>query len=314
MNENIREPVSAVIPTRNRPLLVVRAVSSVLDQTVSPLEVIVVIDGPDESTVEALDRIDDSRLKTIMLPGSRGPAGARNVGIERAQGRWIAFLDDDDEWLPRKLEVQLEMAGRSHYASPIVASRFIARTPRGKFVWPRRLPERSEPLGDYLMVRRGLFQGESWIGTPMLLARRDLLRRVPFQSDLRVHEDWDWILRAETSEEAGLEFVPEPLSICNVQMPMISASKAHDWRPGLDWIRASRRLITPRAYAGYIATTLSPIAAQYGDRKVFWLLLREMVRHGKPRAIDLLLFAGMWLVPKRLRHWLRSFLARKPRT
>ncbi len=313
MNKKVQETVSAVIPTRNRPHLVARAVRSALDQTVSPLEVIVVVDGPDEATVGTLDRMEDPRLMTVVLPAARGPAGARNAGVERAQGRWIAFLDDDDEWLPRKLEVQLEAADRSRYASPIITSRFIARTPRGEFVWPRRMPEHSEPLGDYLMVRRGLFLGESWIGTPMLLAKRDLLQRVPFHDGLRVHEDWDWVLRAEASEGTGLEFVPEPLSVCEVQTAKISASKAHDWRPGLDWIRAGRHLVTPRAYAGFIVTILSPAAARSSDWKAFWPLLREMIRHGKPKPIDFLLFAGMWMVPKGTRHWLRSFLTRGPR-
>lgn len=312
MNKNDQETVSAVIPTRNRPHLITRAVRSALDQTVSPLEVIVVVDGPDESTVKALDRLEDPRLKTVVLPTGLGPAGARNAGVDRAQGRWIAFLDDDDEWLPRKLEVQLEAAGRSRYASPIVTSRFIARTSMGEFVWPRRLPDPSEPLGDYLMVRRGLFLGESWIGTPMLLVKRDLLRKVPFQNGLRVHEDWDWILRAETLEGTGLEFVPEPLSVCEVQPARISASTAHDWRPGLDWIRASRHLVTPRAYTGFIVTILSPVAARSSEWKAFWPLLREIARHGRSRPIDLLLFAGMWLVPQRARHWLRSCLARRP--
>jgi len=90
--------VSVVIPTRNRPHLVTRAVHSALTQSLHKIEVIVVIDGPDESTLHILDQIDDPRLKVSMLPQHLGLSDARNTGVREARSQWIAFLDDDDEW------------------------------------------------------------------------------------------------------------------------------------------------------------------------------------------------------------------------
>ncbi len=95
--------VSVVIPTRNRPHLVGRAVRSALAQTLDAIEVIVVVDGPDEATLQALRQIDDARLRVKTLPRNLGPGEARNAGVGEAQSRWIAFLDDDDEWFPRNL-------------------------------------------------------------------------------------------------------------------------------------------------------------------------------------------------------------------
>ena len=310
-NKDSRDTVSAVIPTRNRPHLISRAVKSTLTQTLEPVEVIVVVDGPDEATVRALDQINDPKLKVVALPTHVGLADARNVGVNEAQGQWIAFLDDDDEWLPRKLEVQTEVASCSRYTFPIVTSRFIARTPKGEFVWPRRGPAPAEPLSEYLMTRRGLFSGETFIGTPMLLAKKELLVQVPFQSGLKRHSDWDWLLRTNTLEGVGLEFVPEPLVACAIQSGFTSVSTRPDWETSLAWIRENRQLVTPRAYSGFLITQVSPPAAQRGDWYIFWPLFKEIMRYGRPKPVDLLLYMGMWLIPAKIRRWLRALLTKK---
>ena len=103
--------ISVIVPTAHRPQLLRRAVNSVLAQSMSDLEVVVVIDGPDLETTQLLSDIADRRLRFIQNPRSLGSAGARNVGIKAARGEWIAFLDDDDEWVRDKLELQLATAG-----------------------------------------------------------------------------------------------------------------------------------------------------------------------------------------------------------
>src|SRR4051812_31649574 len=115
--------VSVVIPTWNRPELVTRAVRSALAQIHDDLEVIVVVDGPGDHTPDELARIDDPRLRTVVLPAKGGAPNARNAGVAAAQAPWVAFLDDDDEWLPAKLEVQLALAKAGPSPRPIVAGR-----------------------------------------------------------------------------------------------------------------------------------------------------------------------------------------------
>src|SRR5579859_7824272 len=100
-------PVSVVIPVYNRTAELRRAVRSVLAQTYADLELIVVDDASSEDIAGALDGIDDPRLKLIRKSVNQGAAAARNTGIQAATGRWVAFLDSDDEWLPQKLELQL---------------------------------------------------------------------------------------------------------------------------------------------------------------------------------------------------------------
>ncbi len=97
--------VSVVIPYYNREKYIDEAIQSVRAQTLQPLEIIIVNDCSRESSRRYLDRYQD--ICTIVdLPANVGLAGARNAGIRLARGKFIALLDDDDIWLPRKLEVQ----------------------------------------------------------------------------------------------------------------------------------------------------------------------------------------------------------------
>ena len=91
--------VSVVIPTLDRPKLLLRAIESVLRQTCREIEIIVVADRPDPETVSAVGAVDDPRLQLILNPHPSTAASARNFGADQATGDWIAFLDDDDEWL-----------------------------------------------------------------------------------------------------------------------------------------------------------------------------------------------------------------------
>jgi len=88
----------------------------------------------------------------------------------------VAFLDDDDEWLARKLAVRLETALQSRCQHPIVSCRFMALSDRGELVWPRRIPEPGEPLSEYLFCqKRGPFRGEGLVHPSTVLTTRDLL-------------------------------------------------------------------------------------------------------------------------------------------
>ncbi len=81
-----------------------RAINSVLTQTHQQIEIIVVADRPDHDTLAAVQSLNDSRVRLILNTYTPTAGGARNAGADHATGEWIAFLDDDDEWLPNKLE------------------------------------------------------------------------------------------------------------------------------------------------------------------------------------------------------------------
>jgi glycosyltransferase involved in cell wall biosynthesis len=254
--------ISVVIPTRNRPLLVKRAVASALAQTLLEIEVIVVIDGFDDKTQAELAKINDPRLRIVELPESQGGAAARNVGVAEAKGEWIAFLDDDDEWLPQKLERQLEVAKCSQSNLPIISCRLMARTPKGEFIYPRRFPKPDEPLSEYLLARNSFSFGEGLIQTSTIFTNRKLLKKVPFQSGLAKHQDWDWLLKVNTLTDVEIKFVPETLVIWYCWQERQSTSSTSNWQQSLAWIRDNQNLVTPRAYSGFIMTQVSPQAAR----------------------------------------------------
>src|SRR5208337_4579078 len=99
--------VSVVIPTYNRGELLIETIESILAQTAKPGEVIVVDDGSTDDTQERLARYAD-RVRYVRQP-NQGVAAARNHGVREARGKWIAFIDSDDVWHPRKLECQLRV-------------------------------------------------------------------------------------------------------------------------------------------------------------------------------------------------------------
>lgn len=304
--------ISAVIPTRNRADLVTKAVTSALSQTARELEVVVVVDGPDPETVRTLARVPDSRLKVVELPHSVGGAEARNAGVRASRGGWIAFLDDDDEWLPEKLERQLKLALSLPERYPVVACRLYAKTPAKEFVWPKRLPEPGEPVGDYLFDRNTLFQGEALVQTSMLFGPRDLFLEVPFTRIPR-HQDWDWLFRASALPGFTLVFDPAPLVnwyIDETRSRISTRTSTGNWEFSLEWIARYRDRITPRSYAAFLLTVSTDLAKREGEHRAFRILVREAFRNGRPSLRALGVFCAIVGFPKGLRHGIRRFLAR----
>ena len=299
-----------IIPTLDRPVLLARAVRSALGQTLREIEVIVVVDGEDPAVAPALDSIGDPRVCLLGLPRRMGAAAARIGGVIHARADWIAFLDDDDEWLPRKLEIQLEAARQCPDPYPIVACRLLARSEQGDLVWPLRTPAANEPIGDYLFCQSGLRGGEGLLLPSAILTAKSLLSRVPFREELPRHNDVDWLLRAGTVAGVRVAFVPDPapLAIWHIETSRPRISNSADWEYSLDWIRCSRALVTPRAYASFVLIWVSSTAARGRRWKAFWSLPREAFALGKPRPVDLVAHLLIWLVPRRIRSAISIFL------
>ena len=104
--------ISVIIPTWNRAALLKKAIQSVLAQTVPPLEVLVCDDGSMDNSRWMVESLGDRRVRFLGSSHGGRPAIPRNRGIREARGEWLAFLDDDDEWLPEKLEKEIALAQR----------------------------------------------------------------------------------------------------------------------------------------------------------------------------------------------------------
>jgi glycosyltransferase involved in cell wall biosynthesis len=211
--------VSVVIPTYNRAELVERAVHSVLSQTYPDLEVIIVDDASTDNTrdrIKALQQVD-RRIQYFRHDNNRGAQVARNTGIQAAKGEYMAFLDSDNEWLPRKLERQMVLFFPK------------ADSPGVVYCGYSKVSAGSDVLNEYVPRYRGLVYKQvlgDWLtDTSTLVVRKDILERIHgFDENIRAYQEWDLCIRL--SRECEFDFVPECLTLYH-QHALPSISKDH---------------------------------------------------------------------------------------
>lgn len=197
--------LSVIIPTYNRPELVGKAIKSVLDQTVTDLEVIVIDGSDNDDTAKKVSSLSDERIKYFKVE-NQSAAHSRNIGIKIAKGEFVAFNDDDDEWHPDKAEKQLHRLAVSKSAK-IVYSSFTKKI-RGSIrnTPTKTIIEKSGNIYNELLLR-------NFVGLPTMILHRSCCQRVLFDEGLRCIEDWDWIIRL--AKQYAFEFVAEPLVTVN---------------------------------------------------------------------------------------------------
>ena len=302
--------VSVVIPTLHRPKLVVRAIDSVLRQTHQDLDLIVVVDGPDEDTVAVVRSVNDPRLRIIVNPCSLTAAGARNAGVDHAMGEWIAFLDDDDEWLSNKLERQLVFAAGHPSALISCLSRVV--TPTATYVQPRLIYDNSTPIDEYLFDRRSLRGGSGFIQTSSYLLPRRLFDKVRFDAE-SAHDDWGFLLRLSKQAEARIETVPEVLVVLYFEEQRSSlTTRTWSWSRSLRWLDSIQPIITRRAYSGFCLNVVGSRAAREGAYTAFPELLYRAFRNGSPGLWHVLPFLAYWLTPWGFQGQVRGLLRALP--
>ena len=206
MNEHFastptKPEVTVIIPTFNRASLVVRAIRSVLGQTCQDWELIVVDDCSTDGTEQAVRGFSDNRITYIRHDRNRRLPAARNTGIRRAQGEYVAFLDDDDEWLPEKLEKELEVFRNSDPAVGLVYTGKMILDESGR-VLKVRMPTKSGWVYDALL-------DWDFIGSPSrVTVKKQVLDRVAgFDETFLNCQDYDlWLRVARASKIACVPY------------------------------------------------------------------------------------------------------------
>lgn len=194
--------LSVVIPTRNRPQLVCEAIESALSQREGHVEVIVVDDGSTDDTADVIARRFGSRVQLLRHEERRGPGASRNTGIRIARGHLVSFLDDDDLWLPGKLDAEISVLEQFSGAKAVVSDTLI-------FVNGERVEKSFFGRNGLLEATGGqprLINECRWLWTnsvngvsmSSVTVQRDVLNDMGqewFPEDLITCEDWEFEMR-----------------------------------------------------------------------------------------------------------------------
>lgn len=187
MEEN--EKISVIIPTYNRKDSIVQSIESVLNQTYKNIEVIVVDDCSNDNTIEQIKKITDKRLNFYQLDKNYGACYARNYGIKKATGRYIAFNDSDDIFIEDKLEIQMNNMKKEKSDLDFCKMKVMENS----LEWLFPSNEQEERIAKHGILNE-LCNGNI-ISTQTILAKKDIFDSILFDNSLRRFQDYDLVLR-----------------------------------------------------------------------------------------------------------------------
>lgn len=202
--------VSIIIPTYNRASTLKRCIESLLDQTYSDFEIIIVDDNSRDNSEAIIKNISDPRIKYLRHEKNLGANAARNTGIKHAVGELIAFQDSDDEWFNNKLEIQMKELNES--GADIVASSFIRYMEGKRKVLPK------ENINDEELSKRLLYK--NYISTQTILGKANCFKDNEFDNKLPRFQDWELMIRL--SRKYKIHFIKQPLVNVYVQKDSIT--------------------------------------------------------------------------------------------
>lgn len=237
----MEQTVSVVMPAYNCINTIDAAVTSVAQQTVLPLELLVIDDGSTDGTLEQIQTLQQQYpwIRCLQNGRNSGVSITRNRGVAAAKGRWIAFLDSDDQWHPQKLEKQLALLKETGGLFSFTGSAFVNA--------------QGEPMTGYLAapktVNRKQLLRQNVISCSSVIIDRELMSRFPMESDA-IHEDFAaWLRILEKIPVAyGLD---EPLLLYRICASSKSGNKFKSFRMnyktyravGLNPLRAAENMI-----------------------------------------------------------------------
>ncbi|MDJ0842743.1 glycosyltransferase family 2 protein [Crocosphaera sp.] len=192
--------VSVIIPTYNAERTIVETIKSVQHQTFKDLEIIIIDDGSEDNTLSILSNLEEKRL-TIYSSEHQGVSSARNLGITKAQGKWIAFLDADDLWTVDKIEKQVQVLQNNPQAKIAYSwTSFIDE--KGQLLWEGKPLYFEGNVYNELLIENFLASGSN-----ALIEKKAIMEIGKFDSNLTIGEDWEFYVRL--AKKFKFSVVPE---------------------------------------------------------------------------------------------------------
>jgi glycosyltransferase involved in cell wall biosynthesis len=291
--------VSVVIPTIGRRTAGV-AVQSVRRQSPVPVEIIVVCDSP--RIPDSIRELSTDVDQVLCTGHRRGGSHARNLGVVAAHADLVAFLDDDDEWLPTKLSLQVPVAREliAEGYEPIVSSRILQQPPGGpplRKPTPSRLIKEGHRPEDYLFRRRRAGVDRPLLPTSTLLTTRRLAIKSRWDDTLSRHQDWDWLIRATRMQDVRLRQLEDATVLYTVgSSDSISATR--DWRASWKWANAWQDEWDPKTYSDFLTSQPLRYAVQARDWEGVHRLVETIAKSGRPSGYTVA-YALAGIIPRR---------------
>ena len=213
----MKPEVSVIIPTFNRAAFLKSAIKSALHQTYDDIEIIVVDDNSSAPVHDVIKKLQDTRIKYIRHKHNFGVSVARNTGIKASKGKYIAFLDDDDEWLPEKLEKQVEIIKKSSEKVCGIYSNFFIID---------NFKKKTTDINPKIKVKRGNLFKQFALGNPIhtstVFIKKKCIKEIGlFDETISYMEDRDLWIRLAAKWD--FEYIDQPLiKILVHQKPKLS--------------------------------------------------------------------------------------------
>ena len=240
---------SVVIPLYNRAAQVGETIRSVLSQDWTDYEIVVVDDGSRDDPQPVIEAIGDPRIRYIRQDNAGGGA-ARNAGIMAAEGRYIAFLDSDDLFLPGKLSTMAKALDGDDGLTVLYSRMKVDRGVDRYWIRPDRGIREDEDVGEYL------FCANQFMQTSTMVVSTPLAQDVLFDPALKKGQDLDFCVRLQGAG-ARFHMIEQPLTIWLDATEAGRTSYVKGYETSLDWLERCGHMLTGRARRGYRATVLA---------------------------------------------------------
>lgn len=210
--------VSVIMPTYNRGFLIKNSIDSVLNQTYSNIEIIVVDDCSTDNTEDVVKSINDKRVKYFKLDKNSGANFARNYGIDKSIGDFVTFIDSDDIYELNKIELQLEMINDTNTDMNFCGVRIIDN--ENEIL----VPNEYQIDRIYKKEFKSLICSGNFISTQALFIKSSIIKKIKFDNDIPRLQDYDLVLRL--IPEVSISFLNEFLVSLYRQSDSISNSNS----------------------------------------------------------------------------------------
>ncbi len=282
--------VSVILPTYNRAHSLPGAMRSVLDQSFQDLELIVVDDASTDNIAEIVSEFGDPRIRYCRLEQNEGAAAARNAGLAKACGRYIAFQDSDDIWLPGKLAKQVQLLeSQSPNVGAVTGLKILYGRDAARVYGPGRVtcaPDPSKPMTlEEDQLKRSLL--DCRVSLQNALFRRDCMPETAWFDPLaKANEDWEFVIRL--SQHKLILETAEPFVLAMISPDSISTQASKNAKGYIRILQKNRKVFEkyPQELGSFLFL-LGAALYRCGKKKAGRSLLLQSLRLRPSNAIRL---------------------------